>query len=197
MLARELKSKLKKEGTIAYFIVGQTFNGNSYTCQITKERFDALQNMLVELLPFLLADNLIPEKPFLENSIITGMKFNEIVNKEMELVRFVEPFNSFHVDDEENNGQIVQNRIPLKCIKRDVEHYPDQVRRLINNFQEWLGTIAELTLKSEYRQGNLFEGNKKENQEETTPDIDELNKATLEYLKEKQLVEVPVEIFKR
>jgi hypothetical protein len=160
MLARELKSKLKKEGKIVYFIAAQTFKGNSYTCQLSREydveRFEKLSK---ELLPYILADNLLPEYPFKEETIITGFKFNEKAGEEGELVKLAQPFLSFHVDDEDIKGKTVQNRIPLRCINRDVENYPDKVKRLVNNFQDFLSEVAQASFASETRQGDIFEEN--------------------------------------
>ncbi len=199
MLARELKSKLKKEGKIAYFIVAQTFKGNSYTCQLSKEEdIERLHFFQKELLPNLLADNLFPDFHFLDNTTLVAMKFNEIVNKEAELVKFVEPVLSFHVDDKIVNEKTIQNRIAIKCIKRDVEDYPNSVKRTLEHFQNFLSQIAESAILSEYRQGNLFEGNKKEKQEEFSLDFEELQKATDEHIASKKETQeqfgIPVEI---
>ncbi len=183
MLARELKSKIKKEGKIAYFIVAQTFKGNSYTCQLSKEEdIDRLHFFQKELLPNLLADNLFPEFHFLDNTALVSIKFNEIVNKDAELVKFVEPVLSFHVDDKIVNEKTVQNRIAIKCIKRDVEDYPDKVKRTLEHFQGFLGQIAESAILSEYRQGSLFETNDYKVEIKTYPPspFDEVEKATQE-----------------
>ncbi|WP_375560226.1 hypothetical protein ACE193_21350 [Bernardetia sp. OM2101] len=160
MLARELKTRFKKKtNEFIFFVQAQTVKGNSYTCQIANEEdIEKFKRLCEDLKPLILADNQFPQLPFENDSLIVGIKFSEGKDSETkELIQLVQFTINYHVDDKSENGKTIPNTIKIPLVNRSYTELPDQMVRMIENFQKFLSSIAEKSCKSEYRQGDIFD----------------------------------------